>query len=204
MPPIFSQKTRPAFEALLRPCIGSLYGAAYRMCGERQAAEDLVHETCLKAYARFSQYQDGSNFKAWLFRIMTNAFIDLWRKDGRSPVFSADDSYLDAASANDVSCAANRNLDPEIHVLYRTFKSDALKAMAELPVKLRVVVALAFLEEFSYQEIAEVVDCPVGTVRSRLNRGREKLRIALRDYRPAERAAPGEVVSISPDDNRRK
>ena len=169
--------TRQAFEALLQPCVGAQYGTALRMTGNSHAAEDLVQETCLKSYASFGQFRRGSNFKAWVFRILTNALVDGQRKSARSPV-------IDFEAESYEQSRATARPDPEVHVLYRTFRSEAFKAMAALPPEVRVVVALSLLEQFSYREIADVVGCPVGTVRSRLSRGRQSLQAALGQFVP--------------------
>jgi RNA polymerase sigma-70 factor (ECF subfamily) len=189
---------RQAFEALVRPCFDSLYRTAYRMTGDRHSAEDLVQETCLKSYANLHSFKSGTNFRAWLFRIMTNTFIDARRRNSKAPVLSGDLAYVDAAAFKATAAAPYAQSEPEIHILHRTFKSDALKAMAP---EIRAVLSLALLEEFSYREIADVVSCPIGTVRSRLNKGRTMLRAALRDYQPGGQTKPSETVINSLEEN---
>lgn len=173
--------TRQAYERLVRPCLPSLYRTALRMTGDAPAAEDLVQDACLKAYCGFDRFQKGTNFKAWLFRIMTNRFIDTKRGAARAPALDPRDVDVDTITGIDSTTHGN----PEIHVLYKTFRSEAFRAMDTLPPDIRAVVALSLLREFSYQEIADVVGCPIGTVRSRLSRGREQLRDRLMDFVPS-------------------
>lgn len=180
VPSISAEGGRRAYEALIRPCVDALYRTALRMTGNNHEAEDLVQETCLRAYSAFGQFQRGSNFKAWVFRILTNAFIDRQRKSARAPFVDVEDDALERLTA--LSPAGRK--DPEVHVLYRSFRSEAFQAMAALPPDVRIVVALALLEAFTYQEIADVVGCPIGTVRSRLSRGRRQLQAALREFVP--------------------
>lgn len=191
---------RKNYETLVRPCFDALYRTALRMTGNSHAAEDLVQDTCLRAFIAFDRFRMGSNFKAWIFRILTNAFIDSQRKQARAPLVRLEEESH-THSATLYSAASSPRHDPEIHLLYRSFRSEAFQAMAALPADVRVVVALSLLEEFTYREIAEIVQCPVGTVRSRLSRGRRQLQIALRRYVPEE-AAPActnRRSSLEPD-----
>lgn len=175
--------SRDVFEGLLRPCLGSLYSTALRMTGDANAAEDLVQEVSLNAYRGFGKFQAGTNFKAWLFRILKNASIDNRRKTFRSPFVDLDDDAMDGIPQLEEKSFASEGLrGPEVHILHKTFRQDASRAMTELDPEIRIVVSLALLEELSYQEIADIVDCPVGTVRSRLSRGRQTLRNVLKDY----------------------
>lgn len=178
-----ADRQRRAFEARMRPCFDALYRTALRMTGERAAAEDLVQETCLKAYAAFDRFQSDGNFKAWVFRILTNAFVDAERKSARSAFVDIEDDVLEQVGALSPVMETTRR-DPEIHVLYRAFRTEAFRAMASLSPEIRVVVALSLLEEFNYREIAELVGCPVGTVCSRLSRGRQQLQAALAPFVP--------------------
>jgi len=193
-----NERTREAYEELVRPCIDALYRTALRMTGDSHAAEDLVQETCLKAFRGFHGYETGTNFKAWLFRILTNACIDSRRKNARAPFVDMDDDHLDQIASTATTNPAGDPQGPEIHVLYKTFRSEAFRAMAELPPDIRIVVALALLKEFTYQEIAEVAGCPVGTVRSRLSRGRQKLQAALWDYVPDDAEASLDSIAVPP------
>ncbi|MDD9903530.1 MAG: sigma-70 family RNA polymerase sigma factor [Rhodospirillaceae bacterium] len=176
-----AEGSRQAFETLVQPCVDALYRTALRMTGNSHAAEDLVQDACLKAYASFGRFQPGSNFKAWVFRILTNAFVDGERKRARTPLVDMETDLVEQIGGDAVS-----RPNPEVHVLYRTFRSEAFKAMAALPADVRIVVALSLLEQFTYQEIADVVGCPVGTVRSRLSRGRQSLQAVLGPFVPED------------------
>jgi RNA polymerase sigma-70 factor (ECF subfamily) len=154
------------------------------MTGDRHAAEDLVQETCLRAYRGFAGFSHGTNFKAWLFRILTNACIDGRRRDSRMALVELTDDRLGTEAMEGTLGRSGQPMGPEIHVLRKTFRSAAFQAMTTLPPDIRAVVALALLEGFSYQEIADIVGCPVGTVRSRLSRGRQHLQQALQEYVP--------------------
>jgi len=182
--PVAPERFREAYEVLVRPCIDSLYRTALRMTGDRHAADDLVQETCLRAYRGFAGFNHGTNFKAWLFRILTNASIDSRRRSSRAVFVELGDDRLESGSLAGSVGQPAAPVGPEVHVLHKTFRSAAFQAMAGLPPDIRVVVALALLEDFSYQEISEIVGCPVGTVRSRLSRGRQRLQEALQEYVP--------------------
>lgn len=181
-----SKGTRQTFERHVRPCLAPLYRTALRMTGDASAAEDLVQDACLKAYVGFDGFREGTNFKAWLFRIMTNRFIDT--KRGAARALALDPRDMDVDGLSDANAQASGN--PEVHILYKSFKTEAFRAMDTLPPDIRAVVALSLLGEFSYQEIAEFVGCPIGTVRSRLSRGREQLRDRLIDFVPSSAGIP--------------
>ncbi len=181
---IDARQTRSAFEAMLRPCFDSLYRTALRMCGDHMNAQDIVQETCLKAYKGFSSYQYDTNFKAWIFRILKNHCIDSHRKSMRSPKVELNEDFPDMAGHTDKQYSQYELQGAELHLLNKSFRAEALHAMRELSPDIRIVVILALLEEISYQEIAEVVGCPIGTVRSRVSRGRGYLKESLKDYNP--------------------
>lgn len=168
----------------MRPCIGSLYRTAFRMTGDRNLSDDLVQEVCLNAYRGFSGYREGTNFKAWIFRILTNACIDTRRKHGRSPFVDMDDDTMELATNEGKVYRTDEPHGPEVIAHNRNFRAEVSRAMATLDPDVRIVVSLALLEELSYQEIASIVECPIGTVRSRLSRGRQTLQSALKDYMP--------------------
>lgn len=191
------RSNRDVFEGLLRPCLGSLYSTALRMTGDANAAEDLVQEVSLNAYRGFGKFLAGTNFKAWLFRILKNASIDKRRRTSRSPFVDLDDDTMDGIPQLEERSFASEGLrGPEVHILHKTFRQDASRAMTELDPEIRIVVSLALLEELSYQEIADIVDCPVGTVRSRLSRGRQTLRNVLKDYIQDEDRSCGKKSAI--------
>lgn len=178
-----SQQERKArFEAEAMQYVDQLYAAALRMARNRADAEDLVQEAYLKAFAAFHQYTPGTNLKAWLYRILTNTYINVYRKRQREPQQANSDTVEDwqlaAASSHD-----SRGLpSAENEALARLPDSDIKEALASIPEDFRMAVYYSDVEGFSYKEIAEIMDIPLGTVMSRLHRGRKLLRDRLTDY----------------------
>ena len=163
------------FEAAAMPFVDALYNTAYRMTRNSEDAEDLVQETYLKAYKYYDKFQEGTNFKAWLFKIMKNTFINNYRKKQAAPPQS-DFADIEESFESQVSEEVTRKVkDPEAELLENVLDEDIQRALAELPEDYRMVVLLADLEGFAYKEIAEILDVPVGTVMSRLYRGRRRL-----------------------------
>jgi RNA polymerase sigma-70 factor (ECF subfamily) len=184
------------FEKAAMPFVDSLYNTAYRMTRNAQDAEDLVQETYLKAYKYYDKFKEGTNFKAWLFKILKNTFINSYRKKQLEPVKS-DFADIEGTFESQVSDeVTNRAKDPEEEFLEDVLDEDVQQALEDLPDDYRMAVILADLEGFSYKEIAEILEVPLGTVMSRLYRGRklleeEMLRYArehgyLRDKRPSK------------------
>lgn len=170
------------FEEQALPLLDQLYGAALRLTRNPQDAEDLVQETYAKAFAAFHQYQQGTNLKAWLYRILNNAFISNYRKAQRRPK-EADAEQVEDWQEYAASMHDSRGLmSAEAEVLERLPDSEIKEALEQLSDDRRTVVYLADIEGFSYQEIADIVGVPIGTVMSRLHRGRTQLREILRDY----------------------
>jgi RNA polymerase sigma-70 factor, ECF subfamily len=171
---------RRRFQADALPLLDSLYGAALRMTRNPQDAEDLVQETMLRAYRAFDRFEAGTNLKAWLFRILTNAYINTYRKRQREPQkVSADeveefDLYRELKN-HDTQFEAT----PESIVLDSLVDSDIIDAIDDLPEQFRLAVILSDIEGFSYAEMAEIMDVPMGTVMSRLHRGRKALQKRL-------------------------
>jgi RNA polymerase sigma-70 factor, ECF subfamily len=167
------------FERDVLPLLPSLYGAALRMTRNPADAEDLVQDTYLRAFRGFAGFQEGTNLKAWLYRILTNSYINTYRKKQREPQIvetpdDADEWYLyDRLAARNVEGSA------EQEVLDRIPDADVKAALESLPENFRMPVLLADVEGFSYKEIAEIMDTPIGTVMSRLHRGRKALERAL-------------------------
>lgn len=172
--------TAARFERDVAPFLDSLYGAALRMTRNPTDAEDLVQEATLKAFAAFDSFIEGTNLKAWLFRILTNTYINQYRKKQRAPLQTSADELTDS-QLNDVG----ENLgmrSAEAEAMARLADGEIVDAMAALPDDFRMAVYLVDVEGFSYKEAAEIMETPVGTVMSRLSRGRKQLRELLRDY----------------------
>lgn len=178
--------TDPAlFEAEMAPHLDALYRNALRLTGNSNDAEDLVQDTYLRAYRFFHQYQPGTNAKAWLFRIMNTVFLNDYRKKARQGETYSYDGLEDFYLYNKLNEAAlsgeqTFNLsNPEDVVLERLDIEAIQKAIGELPEEFRETVALATVEGLAYQEISDILGIPIGTVRSRLSRGRKLLQRAL-------------------------
>ena len=170
------------FEAEAMPFVDSLYNTAYRMARNAQDAEDLVQETYFKAYKYYDKFQEGTNFKAWLFKILKNTFINRYRKLQQQPLQS-DFGDIEGTFENEVNeDFTAKPLDPEQELLESVLDEHVQSALEKLPDDYRMVVVLADLENFSYKEIADILEIPVGTVMSRLYRGRRLLESALLRY----------------------
>ncbi len=184
------------FTELAMEYMGPLYSAALRMTRNPSDAEDLVQETYLKAYRAFGSFKEGTNLKAWLYRILTNTFINSYRARRRRPeqteIDDVEDLYLYRRLGGLEAVSAGRSAEEE--VLEHFTESDVKDAIEALPEQFRVAVLLADVEGFSYKEIAEILDVPIGTVMSRLHRGRRALQKALHDFGTARGlvAAAGE------------
>jgi RNA polymerase sigma-70 factor, ECF subfamily len=177
------RKQRSEFEAVALPHLDALYGAAFRLTRNPRDAEDLVQDAILRAYRFWGGFERGSNCKAWLFKILTNTFINGYQKNKRGrEVLSAAVAEQEAVDGVLVHQAAASQRDPERQLLDRTMSEDVQRALAAVPPDFRTAVVLCDVEGFSYKEIAEIMDCPVGTVMSRLHRGRRLLRQALGDF----------------------
>ena len=171
------------FEQDVIPFLGQLYPAALRMTRNPSDAEDLVQETFAKAYAAFHQFMPGTNLRAWLHRILANTFINSYRKKRREPLQAlSTDFHEDWQVGADPLAAPVRSAEAE--ALDRLADSEILRALRELPEEFRVAVYLADIEGYPYREIAEIMGTPIGTVMSRLHRGRGKLRQKLAAYAP--------------------
>jgi RNA polymerase sigma-70 factor (ECF subfamily) len=177
-----AEKDKQRFQADVPPLLDSLYGGALRMTRNPADAEDLVQETMLRAYRSFDRFEAGTNLKAWLFRIMTNAYINIYRKKQREPQKVSTDEIEDFDLYQELK---NHDIQftetPESLVLDELVDTDILQAIEDLPDQFRLAVVLSDMEGFSYAEMAEIMDVPMGTVMSRLHRGRKSLQKRLWD-----------------------
>ena len=175
---------RAGFQAEAMQYAPQLYSAALRMTRNPSDAEDLVQETFLKAYRSFGTFEEGSNLRAWLYRILTNTYINMYRARQRRPqetdLGDVEDLYLYKRIGSIEAALASRSAEDQ---LFDLFTDDEVKqALEDLPENFRLPVLLADVEGFSYKEIAEMLDIPIGTVMSRLHRGRKAMQKALVDF----------------------
>ncbi len=174
------------FERQVRPYLGQLHQAALRLTRNASDAEDLVQDTLAKAYVAFGQFTPGTNLRAWLHKILANSFVNTCRRRKREPVIAAaeHDGWREAPDFAPPARSA------ESEALDRLVDSEVLRALRDLPEDFRTAVYLADIEGYPYREVARIMGTPIGTVMSRLHRGRERLRGKLAAYGPAGRTAP--------------
>lgn len=172
----------PLFESQALPYMDQLYAAALRMTRNPSDAQDLVQETYVKAFAAFKQFEQGTNLKAWLYRILTNTFINTYRKKQREPYQSAIDDLEDWQLGGAESTTARSTRSAEAEAIDHLPDSAVKDALQAIPEDFRMAVYFADVEGFAYQEIADIMKTPIGTVMSRLHRGRRMLRDLLSDY----------------------
>jgi RNA polymerase sigma-70 factor, ECF subfamily len=167
------------FDRDVLPLLPGLYGAALRMTRNPADAEDLLQETTLRAYRGFASFREGTNLKAWLYRILTNSFINIYRKKQREPKTVEGPDDIDEWFLFDKLGAKSVERSAEEDVLEKIPDADVKAALESIPENFRMAVLLADVEGFSYKEIADITDVPIGTVMSRLHRGRKALERAL-------------------------
>ena len=158
-----------------------LYAAALRYTKNPEDARDLLQDTYLKAFNSFHQFEEGTNLRAWLYRVLTTTFINTYRKDQRRPQLASGE-LEDWQLAEAQSHTSDLGKSAEVEALENLPDSDIKRALQEIPEEFRIAVYLADVEGFSYKEIADIVEVPAGTVMSRLHRGRKLLREKLADY----------------------
>jgi len=173
------------FEAELMPVIDALYNFAYRLTLDEDDANDLVQETYLKAYRFFDYFEQGTNAKAWLFRILKNSFINDFRRKSKQPAkvdYSEIEGYYNSEEVESEADAGGSTTDLRVQVSQELIGDEVARALNSLPIDFRTVIILCDLEGFTYEEMAKILDIPIGTVRSRLHRARQSLKEKLSRY----------------------
>lgn len=171
---------RKEFETEALPHMSALYSFAVRLTRDRDDAADLVQETYLKAFRFFDKFERGTNCKAWLFRILKNSYINRFRKTSKAPdtvEYDAIEEFYETIRDSSVETSVL-----EEQVFDNALDDEVAKAIESLPEEFRTVIILCDIESFTYEEIAEFIDCPIGTVRSRLHRARKLLAGSLAEY----------------------
>lgn len=186
------ESDRHLFASLVQEHERYLYNIAYRLCGSREEAEDLVQDALVRAYRAFRSFKPGTSFKSWLYRIVSNLYVDTLRKRSKFREESLDEPvyYEDSEFTKMVP---DQSTDPSQMVEEKAFVGEVQKALDRLPVEYRLAVILCDVEGFTYEEIADIMDCSIGTVRSRIHRGRKALRNYLHDFGKAKNWLPGTV-----------
>ena len=190
------------------PHASALYGSAFKLTRNAGDAEDLVQETMLRAYRFWHSFTEGSNCKAWLFKILSNTFINSYQRKKRSgEILNAAMAEQESTDGVLVHEKAQSQLSPEELLVQQSLSEDVERALAEIPKDFRIAVVLCDVEGFSYKEISEMLECPVGTVMSRLYRGRRLLKKELREFAKSQgllkEDEPAREGTINLDDYRR-
>jgi len=176
------RKLREEFENVALPQLSRLYAAAFHFTRDEADAEDLVQETYLRAFSSFETFEPGTNCRAWLLRVMRNLFINRYRQKRREPG-SVDWEKIDQTYEAMIAEEGKANSEnPEKLFFAKLMRDEIGKALQELPEEFRTAIVLVDIQELTYEETAKIIECPIGTVRSRLSRGRRLLQVALKDY----------------------
>ena len=178
----YRRRGREAFEKEALPHVDALFSVGYRLTRNERDAEDLVQDTLLRGFRFFHRFESGTNCKAWLFKILHNTFVNKYRRRVREREVAGALEAGGGAGPTVSQQALDASRDPEHAILEGMLSDDVKRALDALPEDFRLAVVLCDLEELSYREIAEVMECPVGTVMSRLHRGRRLLQDMLRSY----------------------
>ena len=196
-----SPEDKQRFQTEALPMLDSLYAGALRMTRNPPDAEDLVQDTMMRAYRSFDRFESGTNLKAWLYRIMTNAYINTYRKKQREPQKVSQDQVEEFDLYRELkSHDPQFGVTPETIVLDSLVDSDIIDAIDELPEQFRLAVVLSDVEGFSYAEMAEIMDVPMGTVMSRLHRGRKALQKRLWEVARERGIVKGSPAGSQSDD----
>src|SRR5919109_2559358 len=193
-----TNRTKQEFEELALQHLDPLYSAALRLTKNERDAEDLVQDTCMRAFRFFDKFERGTNMKAWLFKILTNTFINKYRRRVKERTV-VEGAARESGNERFVTREPTESsADPEQYFFDKLLSDDVIRSIDQLPIDFRLVVILADLQEFSYKEIAEILDCPVGTVMSRLYRGRKLLQKNLMAYAVETGVvAPKQAIELS-------
>ena len=170
---------KQAFEKIAFEYVDRLFGTALKLTRNATEAEDLVQETYARAFQHFGQFEQGTNFKAWIFRILVNTYINGYRRKGRAPVLV---DFAEVEPVYEEAVQETSYLNQPADSLYELLEDEVKNALESLPDEYRIVLLLASVEGFSYEEIARMVGCPIGTVMSRLFRARAIMRKKLAGY----------------------
>ena len=181
----FSSEEKALFEEAVFKYIDSLYSTALRLTRNQQDAEDLVQDACLKAYQYFFRFEQGTNFKAWIFKILMNTFINKYHKAARTPPIVQFDK-VEYAVEDVLKDEDRKSILTDGNLFKTIFDDEIVKAIEVMPEDYRVAVLLCDIENFSYKEISDILDVPIGTVMSRISRGRKILQKSLIDYASRE------------------
>ena len=187
-----AESDRQLFAQLVQEHEKYLYNIAYRLCGNREEARDLVQEAFVRAYRAFRSFQPGTSFKSWLYRIVSNLYVDSLRKKSKYREESLDEP-LTFEDGEVHKALPDQSADPSQLIEENAFVGEVQKALEQLPIEYRLAVILCDVQGFSYEEIAQIMDCSIGTVRSRIHRGRKALRQNLEEYGKARNWLPGTV-----------